>query len=90
VKRTDDAVLADRATDGDVGAQVRAVCVEHVWSSGGAAVADQPPAEVVQTEHLVRIDVAAVGDLEPALGVGVERESLFDVTDHSVTARLER
>jgi hypothetical protein len=30
------------------------------------------------------------GDLEPALEVGVERESLLDVTDHGVTVRPER
>ena len=90
MERADDAVVGDRTADGDVGAQMRAVCVEHVRGFGTAAVTDQPPAEVVQADDLSRVDLSAVGDLKPALGVGVERESLLDVTHHGVSARPDR
>ncbi len=90
VERAGHAVLDDRAAHRDVGAEVRAVGIEHIGGAGVAAVADQPPAEVVQTDDLPGVDLSAVGDLEPALGVGVERKSLLDVTHHGVTARLSR
>jgi hypothetical protein len=90
VEWADDTVFVDRAADGDIGAQMRTVCVEHVWRSGAGAVTDQPPAEVVQADDLPGVDVSAVGDLEPTLGVGVERKSLPDVTHLGVTARLDR
>ncbi len=76
MERTDHAVVVDGSADRDVGAEVRAVRVEHVWGAGVAAVADQPPAEVVKPDHIAPIDLPAVGDLKPAFGVGGERESL--------------
>src|SRR5258705_9965909 len=90
VEWADDVVSVDRAADGDICAQMRTVGVEHVRGSGAAAVTDQPPAEVVQAYDVPGVDVSAVSDLEPALGVGVERKSLLDVTHHGVTARLDR
>jgi hypothetical protein len=43
----------------------------------------------VEAPAVERAD-AGVGDLEPALGVGAERESLLDLAHHGVTARLSR
>ena len=90
MERADYAVVGDGTADGDVGTQMRAVRVEHVRGPRAAAVADQPSAEVVQADDLSRVDLSAVGDLEPAFGVGVERESLVDVAHHGVTARPDR
>jgi hypothetical protein len=69
---------------------MRAVRIEHVRVPRLAAVADQSSTEIVQADDLSDVDLSAIGDLEPTLGVGVERKALADVTHHGVTARLDR
>jgi hypothetical protein len=52
VERADDAVVGDRAADGDIGPEMWAVGIEHVRISRAAAVTDELSTEVVQADDL--------------------------------------